>query len=404
MKKFIYILTILLLAASCTDVNPYEDRLVTMTVKTHFPDGYTGYDPAALTVLAEDMNTGSRYMVPADASGKAVLSLQAGLYRIAVTGMYGQDIFNGMTDRISAADSDLTLDIHMTYSKAGVLVIKEIYNGGCKKLPLEGTYQGDKYFILHNNDDKVQYLDGVCFGMLSPYNSTGSNPWVSKDPVTGESIFPDFLPVLQTIWQFPGSGSDFPLQPGEDAVVCINGAIDHSAEYPLSVNLNHPDYFVCYNDTYFTNTSYHPTPGDKISQDRYMSVVVNMGKGTAYAFSVSSPTLVIFKAEGMTMHEHISNVGITPVPGSNVDNVVKIPFEWVMDAVEVFDARSANNQKRLPPVMDAGYSLQTDVYLGRSHMRKVNEAMTIVKGYEVLTDTNNSLNDFYETEKQSLHE
>jgi len=132
--------------------------------------------------------------------------------------------------------------------------------------------------------------------------------------------------------------------------------------------------------------------------------VVNMGKGTAYAFSVSSPTLVIFKAEGMTIHEHIANVGITPVPGSNVDNVVKIPFEWVMDAVEVFDARSANNQKRLPPVMDAGYSLQTDVYLGRSHMRKVNEAMTMVKGYEVLTDTNNSLNDFYETEKQSLHE
>ena len=43
-------------------------------------------------------------------------------------------------------------------------------------------------------------------------------------------------------------------------------------------------------------------------------------------------------------------------------------------------------------------------YLGRSLMRNVDEAATAVSGYEVLADTNNSLNDFYESEKQSLHE
>ena len=37
-------------------------------------------------------------------------------------------------------------------------------------------------------------------------------------------------------------------------------------------------------------------------------------------------------------------------------------------------------------------------------MRYVDEAASAASGYEVLKDSNNSLNDFYESEKQSLHE
>ncbi len=48
--------------------------------------------------------------------------------------------------------------------------------------------------------------------------------------------------------------------------------------------------------------------------------------------------------------------------------------------------------------------LQSDVFMGRSLMRRVDEQASASAGYEVLSDTNNSLNDFYETDKQSLHE
>ena len=95
---------------------------------------------------------------------------------------------------------------------------------------------------------------------------------------------------------------------------------------------------------------------------------------------------------------------IIQVPGSMVDKVVKVPFEWVLDAVEVFDGRSSANQKRLVPSLDAGYVTQSDIFLGHSLRRNVDEQATAVAGYEVLADTNNSLNDFYESEKQSLHE
>ena len=372
----------IVLAASCAGIkDPYKGSLHLLSVTAQYPAGYEGFDLQGSDALVEEINTGSRYTALTDASGSFAMSLPDGIYRVNISGRSGSDVFNGAADKVVLSGA------------------------GCKKLPQEGDYQGDQYFILHNNDYNVQYLDSLCFGTLSPNNATASNPWVSKDPATGESIFPDFLPIIQAVWQFPGDGDDFPLQPGEDAVICLRGAIDHSLQYPLSVNLNKPDYFVCYNLTYFWNTAYHPAPGDQISDERIIDVVIKTGQANAYTFSLSSPTLVLWKTKGMSIQEFVNIPdNITPVPGSSIDNVVKIPYEWIYDAVEVFDARSANNSKRLAPSADAGYALQTDVFLGHSLMRHVDKEASAASGYEVLTDTNNSLNDFYESEKQSLHE
>ena len=406
MKKVLYILTVTLLAVGCMnlkDRNPYEDGLYVLTVAAQWPEG--DYMLEGASVLVEDMNTGNRYVSLTDASGRAVLTLPGGLYRVNLNGKDGDVIFNGAADKVVLSGEDLTLNLRVSVSRSGALVIKEIYCGGCKRLPLEGNYQYDQYFIIHNNGYKVQYLDSLCFGTLSPYNSTASNPWTTKDPETGDLTLPDFLPIIQAVWKFPGDGDDFPLQPGEDAVICLRGAIDHASQFPLSVNLDVPGYFVCYNSTYFTNTAYHPAPGVNISEDRYLEVVIKTGKANAYTMSVQSPAVVIFRSQGVSIQDFVDVTDtITPVPGSSVDNVVKVPFDWVMDAVEVFDGRSVTNTKRLPSDVDAGYVTLTDVFTGRSLMRKVDEQLSQSSGYEVLADTNNSSEDFYETERQSLHE
>lgn len=386
-----------------TDSNPYEESLHVLTVVAQWPEG--DFTRGGASVRVEDINTGNTYSSVTDASGASSLLLPNGLYRVNVNGRDGGNIYNGAADKVVLSGKDMTLNLSISVSKSGTIVIKELYCGGCKKLPLEGNYQHDQYFILHNNDFNVQHLDGLCFGTLSPYNSTGSSPWVSKDPETGDTVFQDFLPIIQAVWQFPGDGDDFPLQPGEDAVICLKGAIDHAAQYPLSVNLNKPGYFVCYNNTYFPNTTNHPAPGDQISVDRYLKVVIKTGKANAYAISVSSPTLVIFRPEGVAIEDYVHQTdNVIPVPGSTVDNVVKVPFGWVVDAMEVFDGTSSTNSKRLAPALDAGYVVQTNLYLGRSLMRNVDQEATALSGYEVLADTNNSLNDFYERETQSLHE
>lgn len=400
MKRLAYILAFVLMVSSCMDFrenNPYEGGLFSMTVSLEWPQ--EGFSGNALTILVEDMNTDNAYKGEIDAEGEAIFNLPTGLYRINVSGKDDDHVFNASVDKVVVSTWDIDVKVSMMVSKSGSIVIKEIYCGGCKKDPEEGNYQSDQYIILHNNDYQVQYLDGLCFGTLSPYNATASNPWLDGN------VLPDFVPIIQAVWQFPGDGDDFPLQPGEDAVMCLRGAIDHTAQYPLSVNLNHPDYFVCYNPTYFTNTTYHPAPGNLISQDRYLDVIIKTGQANAYTLSTSSPAVVIFRAVDTTIQDYVQVAdNVIQVPGSNTDKVVKVPYEWVLDAVEVFDGRSASNQKRLSSSADAGYVKQSDVYLGRTLMRKVDEKASDIAGYEVLADTNNSLNDFYESSEQSLHE
>ena len=277
--------------------------------------------------------------------------------------------------------------------------------------PKEGTYQTDKYVILHNNIDETVYLDSLCFGTASPYNSTSANPWTSRDE-DGNTVFKPFVPIIQAVWQIGGDGKTFPLKPGGDAVICINGAIDHTVNVPLSVNLNNPDYFVCYNNgpNNFPNTSYHPAPGDKIRKDHILSLVIKTGTANAYAFSMSSPVVVIFKAKGTTIQKFVAPSGgssrsenVIQIPGSTNDYVVTVPTGWILDGVEVFDGRSTSNTKRLMPSIDAGFVYQSNVFKGHTLFRKTDEEASAEAGFEVLQDTNNSTNDLYERETQSLH-
>lgn len=410
MKQLAYILLLMAFftTGSCTDIdkdNPYDNQLHTLQVNAVYPDEYSDYLREGVTVKIEDIDRGNSYTSKTDKNGTVRFSLTKGIYRIQISDKAEQDIFNGLADKVKFVNGDLALNLPLVHSRSGDIVIKEIYCGGCTKLPFEGNYQSDKYMILHNNTSETQYLDGLCFGSLDPYNSQATNVWVTQDESTGATIFPDFLPVAQCVWQFGGTGQTFPLAPGEDAVVVICGAIDHAAQYPQSVNLNKPGYFVCYNPVYFWNTLYHPAPGDQITPDHYLNVVIKTGQANAYTFSVFSPATVLFKAKDTTIQDFVSQAdNVIQKPGSTVDRIVKVPVDWVLDAVEIYYGGSSNNMKRMPPSVDAGYVTQSALYDGRTLYRHTDEEASREAGYEILEDTNNSSSDFYEREKQSLHE
>ena len=354
MKQSIYILllTVTGIFAGCTDIdkeNPYDNQLHSLQVTAVYPDGYTDHLREGVTVKIEDVDRGNSYKAKTDKNGVAQFSLTKGIYRVQVSDKDGQDIFNGLADNVKLTSGNMAFNLPLIHSRAGAIIIKEIYCGGCTKLPLEGNYQSDKYIILHNND--------------------------------------------------------FPLQPGEDAVIAINGAVDHAAQYPQSVNLNKPGYFVCYNNVYFPNTQYHPAPGDQITPDHYLNVVLKTGQANAYSFSIFSPATVIFKAKDTTIQDFVLKEGsVIQKPGSTTDRVIAVPLDWVIDGAEVYYGGSSNNKKRISPSIDAGYVTQSATYNGRSLYRHVDEEATQEAGYEVLMDTNNSSTDFYEREKQSLHE
>jgi hypothetical protein len=123
--------------------------------------------------------------------------------------------------------------------------------------------------------------------------------------------------------------------------------------------------------------------------------------------------------------------------GSQVWACVKVPNEWIVDAIEVFSSGyKDSSMKRLTSDIDAGYVWLTN-YKGHSLYRNVNQAATealpenagkLVYNYTlgvngttdpsgidaeaslrqgahiIYQDTNHSTNDFHEREKCSLRD
>ena len=399
MQNKAVILLASLLVAACVDLEvPYSPEVLNrLTVTLVYPEGVPVQAGAEVDI--ESISGGVSYSLTTDAEGRTGTILPDGIYRVSVSDTDGAGYFSGNRDRVVVSGADVNVSLPLDYVKAMPLVIKEIYCGGCPKTPAEGTYQSDQYVIIHNNSNEVQYLDSLCLGTVAPYNSNANNAWKDKD-----GNLPDFLPINEAVLMVPGDGTKFPLQPGGDAVIALRGAIDHSAQYPLSVNLNKPDYFVCYNITFFPNEMYHPAPGDQIREDHYLEVVIKTGQANAYTMSNNSPAFVIWKAKGIDIHDYVQQDGaVRATPGGSI-YVTIVPFDWVLDGVEVFNGSSSENYKRLPALLDAGYVTLRETYKGRSLMRKVNEKASAQNGYEVLMDWNNSSKDLYERDTQSLHE
>ncbi len=389
-----------LLLAACTSAfpdNPWERETAILSIRPQYPESFPTEEKSKGTLRLSSRREDLSYECAADKDGVFSITLPKGSYRAVYNLTYESYIFNGVLDKIILGSSDTDIDLPLSVSKAGSLVIKEIYCGGCTKYPEEGNYASDSYIIVHNNSSQTEYLDSLCLGVIDPYRSIATNVWSDMDI--------DYVPVVQAIWQIGGTGRSFPLESGEDAVIVIYGAIDHAATYSQSVNLNKEDYFVCYSTAYFPNPNYHPAPGDNIQSERILSVVIKTGQANAYTFAQASPAPVIFRApQGTTVQEFLQNgESIIQKPGSSVDRIVKLPIDWVIDGVEVFE-KAGKNKKRLPSAIDAGAVDFSGPYQGHTLCRKTDEKSTSLCGYMVLQDTNNSTDDFYEREIQSLHE
>lgn len=405
MRRIICILSVLL-AAACTsfgDRNPYSGELLTLSVRAVWPEDYEGCARSGVRVTAREFTSGNGYVAETDGEGCVRFEIPRGIYRIAVADRVDGAVFNGALEEVRLVSEDLDLALPLVYSKAGSIVFKEIYCGGCPMLPFEGTLQNDQYIVLHNNDTETQYLDGLCFGNVDPFTSAGTNGWVTTGG-DGQLVFREFAPVNVCVWQFGGSGRDFPLAPGEDAVVAIRGAVDFTTDFPLSVDLNREEYFACFSRLHFENEALHLSPGDRIRDSHVLQVRKKVGTSKAFTIAMQSPAMVIFHpAEGFDFDGYLSDDSrcLERMPGGTLD-CIKIPWEWVLDGVEIF--YSTNNNKRIPPAVDAGAFAFSATGQGRSIHRRLDEEATERNGFEVWADTNNSSEDFFERATASLHE
>lgn len=122
------------------------------------------------------------------------------------------------------ADFKDTIKVFMDVVTGGSpIVISEIYACGA---PGAGLYWHDKFMEVYNQSDSIVYLDGIIVAVVYASSYLGQN-YVDD---------PEFV-HSKSVWIFPGSGNDYPLNPGEFAV-CATDAIDHRINAPQSVDLS----------------------------------------------------------------------------------------------------------------------------------------------------------------------
>lgn len=320
---------------------------------------------------------------------------------------------------------------------ADQIIIKELYNGGCPMDNGSDFFQKDKCIVLYNNCPQQAVVNNLCFAFVTPYNGEGQNRNYDDN---GQLVYEReaFLPALNGIWYYPGS---LVFEPWSQVVINVQGAIDNTQTYSQSVNYANTDYYCMYDpESGYNQTSYYPTPSDVIPTSHYLKAI-KYGQGTAWPLSVMSPALFIFQPKDTTPTEYATNAdNLWYSPGEAHDAIhacLKVPTEWIIDGIEVFNAaKKDESKKRLTADIDGGYVYLTNK-LGHALYRNVDkeftEAMSENKGKLVYNyslgvdgstdpsgidaeasmkqgahiyfmDTNNSSNDFHERQRCSLRD
>ena len=340
MKKYFVMMMMAVMAFSLTACKDDDDavQLVKLTVQVTGASDVEDFD-----VELVNATTASSYMKTTDAKGTVTFEVTPGIYNASVSEILYIDgyryVYNGTTSNITlTAGKDATATIQLKEAKTSQVIIKELYNGGCKTDDGK-NFQQDKCIILYNNTGVKATLTNLGFGMASPANSQANNKNYGEDgKLTYEAD--GFTPSWNGIWFYNGT---IEIEPYSQLVINVQGAIDNTQTHSQSINYANAQYYCMYDpESGYNSSSYYPTPADVIPTSHYLKAV-RVGLGVAWSLSVSSPALFIYQAPNVNLSEYANNTNnIWYDGGSEGQQVwacVKIPNAWVFDGIE----RSCNS-------------------------------------------------------------
>jgi hypothetical protein len=141
-------------------------------------------------------------------------------------------IFSG-AEPISVSAPSTSVELAATLKATGGLVISEVFPATWTGT--QSYRQGD-FLEVYNNSDTTIYLDGKLVG-LGTYFDIEYPQYDRPCSVTQQwQADPDGL-WSTGLWRFPGTGQQYPLAPGEAAVLATD-AVDHSLVDPRWPNLS----------------------------------------------------------------------------------------------------------------------------------------------------------------------
>lgn len=266
------------------------------------------------------------------------------------------------------------------------LIISEVFFAGT--LQTSGNqYYGDDYVKLYNNTDHVIYADGLTF-FESKFTTTEKYDY-SPD-IMNEAM------TVQALYTIPGSGNDYPVQPGEYLLLADTG-IDHRISNPNSFDLSNADF------------EWYDVSSNPNSLDIDGPTVTNLDKWYCYTLTYFMLHNRGFKAYGIARipidrdtylkdyyytydYEMITAAGTFPMSQSSY----RLPNEWIVDVVNC-SVESNYAWCVCAPQLDCGWTYCGKINSDKTRFfRSVRRKMLYLNedGNPVLKDTNNSSADF----------
>ena len=329
-----------------------------------------------------------------------------------------------------------TVNLAVTASKTSQLIIKEVYNGGCKDNSGSKNYQYDKYIIVYNNSDTEVDASKMCLAMAQLTATKSTNKYEISASGVIEYETAGWTPASYGVWWFQ-DGVEVKIAPYSQIVIALNGAIDHTPTYTNSVDLSKADFCTYDPESGFSMASYYPAPSSSIPTNHYMKTY-EFGQGTAWPIPIktAAPFLIMPGSDIKAFVKEPTNFDNRSTNLSG--NYAKIPTSWVLDAVDIWgDSDETKNFSRFPSTVNTGYVAFTTNGMGYSTYRNVDKAATeaiegnadklvynyagaldpdkdgdpsgidaeasIAKGAKIVyMDTNNSTNDFHVRKSASL--
>jgi len=349
----------------------------------------TNLTDAAVTseqIEVKDVSTGRKVTY----SSREDLQLMSGLYDI---GYDAEVTLNDTSHHVSAYRQSITIEaegddvILQAYENIANddFIIQEIFFTGT--LQASGNqYYGDDYVKLYNNTDHVLYADGITF-LESKFVTTMKfdyTPDIMNDAMT-----------VQALYTIPGSGTDYPVQPGESLLLADTG-IDHRVANPNSFDLSGADW-----EWYDVSTK-------PAHLDIDGPLVPNLDKWYCYTLSFfilhnrgfrawAIARIPIDKEEYLANYRYKYNYVIVVPAGTYPmsQTAYKVPNEWIVDAVNC-SVEADREWNVTSPALDRGWTYCGTMDHDKTrYFHSVRRKFLYMKdGRAVFKDTNNSSEDF----------
>ena len=386
MKRWYLILCVFLVTCTEHEIpSAFE-----FSVKVKYPAEFSqGGLVANAVVKVKNIQTGREYIDTTDVNGFAVFSVRGGNYTITVSHSEKRDLiiegypvtkkvlFNGaLSGKLVTSDgSEFTLQLGYSVEKEG-FVIKELYVSGSKTPELK-SYGADKFFEIYNNSDQVLYSDGLCFGVIRPTTTYQPTPWVDQN---GKLM--NRLPLWSFVAIVPGTGKDYPIQPGKSFVVALSG-LNHRDDpngNPNSIDLSKSAWEMYVEDGMYVDV---PSVPNMLMQ--------RITQGTAMVFDVRGQVCILFRLPSTDLKAVFTDQNNYMVEPGGTFKCFMVPWGWVVDGIENARLDDRGVYKRLPDMIDVGYIQTRGANEKVSIRRKVLE---VINGRTIYKDTNNSSEDF----------